>query len=228
VNSNESSQNEVSANVHSHHTLSLPSDVTNVTKVTNVSNVSNGLQAGLIEVLSDHGWAKKSSGLDVLMRAMGSGMKIAVVQLMAGEFSSSEVKFMHRFPNEISFCAVSENPRLDAQNREPICEQTHEQIREHSPAQNDDKLAMCAQEAWQQALLFLRNPNIGLLVLSQLNVAINDGYLNVHHVVQHLLKRPLHQHVVITGREVPPELMEIADVVTELRAMKYSTTLGFE
>jgi cob(I)alamin adenosyltransferase len=217
VNSNESSQNEVSANLHSHHTLSLPSDVTNVT---NVANVANGLQAGLIEVLSDHGWAKKSSGLDVLMRAMGSGMKIAVVQLMAGGFSSSEVKFMRRFPDEISFCAVSEIIKLDAQ--------IHEQIREHNPAQNDDKLAMCAQEAWQQALLFLRNPNIGLLVLSQLNVAINDGYLNVHHVVQHLLKRPLHQHVVITGREVPPELMEIADVVTELRAMKYSTTLGFE
>lgn len=202
MNSNESSQNEVSANLHSHHTLSLPSDVTNVT------NVANGLQAGLIEVLSDHGWAKKSSGLDVLMRAMGSGMKIAVVQLMAGGFSSSEVRFMRRFPDEISFYAVSENPRLDAQN--------------------DDKLAMCAQEAWQQALLFLRNPNIGLLVLSQLNVALNDGYLNVHHVVQHLLKRPLHQHVVITGREVPPELMEIADVVTELRVMKYSTALGFE
>jgi cob(I)alamin adenosyltransferase len=200
VNSSEFSQIEVDAELQVRPSLSLSSDV------------STEPHVGLIEVLSDHGWMKKSSGLDVLMRAMGHGMQIAVVEFMSGGFSTSEIKFMRRFPKEISFYSASESATFDA----------------HSLEQSHEQAVMRAQAAWQQALLFLRNPSIGLLVLSELNVVLNLKYLNVHNVVQHLLKRPLHQHVLITGGEVLPELMEVADSVSELRAMKYSKIPSFD
>jgi cob(I)alamin adenosyltransferase len=163
-------------------------------------------EIGIIVVNTGNGKGKSSSGFGMAIRALGHGMKVGVVQFIKGAMSTGEETFLRRFPDEVSFHVMGEGYTWETQNRERDVEK--------------------AQLAWQQALVFLRDPTVGLVLLDELNIALKYGYLDVHTVIADLLERPEMQHVVITGRAAPAELVAIADTVTEMNVVKHAFKAG--
>ncbi|MDM5181476.1 cob(I)yrinic acid a,c-diamide adenosyltransferase [Massilia sp. DJPM01] len=163
-------------------------------------------EIGIIIVNTGNGKGKSSSGFGMVVRAMGHGMKVAVVQFIKGAMSTGEEKFLRRFPDEVSFHAMGEGYTWDTQNRERDIEK--------------------AEQAWALAKGFLSDPAIGLVLFDELNIALKYKYLDVHAVIADLLDRPDMQHVVITGRGAPDELIAIADTVTEMAVVKHAFKAG--
>ncbi|HEX8610442.1 MAG TPA: cob(I)yrinic acid a,c-diamide adenosyltransferase [Telluria sp.] len=163
-------------------------------------------EIGIIIVNTGNGKGKSSSGFGMVVRAMGHGMKVAVVQFIKGAMSTGEEKFLRRFPDEVSFHAMGEGYTWDTQDR----------------ARDTAK----AEEAWALAKGFLSDPTIGLVLFDELNIALKYKYLDVHAVIADLLDRPDMQHVVITGRGAPEELIAIADTVTEMAVVKHAFKAG--
>jgi cob(I)alamin adenosyltransferase len=161
---------------------------------------------GIIIVNTGNGKGKSSSAFGMVARALGHGMKVGVVQFIKGAMSTGEEQFLRRFPDEVSFHAMGEGYTWETQNRE--------------------RDVAKAEEAWQQARRFLADPGYGLVVLDELNIALKYRYLDVHTVIADLLDRPAMQHVVVTGRAAPPELIEVADTVTEMNVVKHAFKAG--
>lgn len=163
-------------------------------------------QTGIVVINAGNGKGKSSSGFGMVMRAMGHGMQVGVVQFIKGAMSTGEEIFLRRFPAEVSFHAMGEGYTWETQNRERDIEKAH--------------------IAWAKACEFLRDPNIGLVLLDELNIALKYRYLDVQQVIADLDARPEMQHVIITGRGAPPELIAIADTVTEMQVVKHAFNDG--
>ena len=163
-------------------------------------------EIGIIIVNTGNGKGKSSSGFGMVMRAMGHGMKVGVVQFIKGAMSTGEEKFLRRFPDEVSFHAMGEGYTWETQNRERDIEK--------------------ARLAWEKARSFLSDPAIGLVLFDELNIALKYRYLDVHAVIADLLERAPLQHVVITGRGAPAELIAISDTVTEMAVVKHAFAAG--
>jgi len=163
-------------------------------------------QVGIIIVNTGNGKGKSSSAFGMAARALGHGMRVGVVQFIKGAMATGEEMFLRRFPDEVGFHAMGEGYTWETQNRERDMEK--------------------AAEAWAQARRFLRDPAIGMVVLDELNIALKYRYLDVHTVIDDLLDRPPMQHVVITGRGAPPELVAVADTVTEMNVVKHAFAAG--
>ncbi|MCC6072530.1 cob(I)yrinic acid a,c-diamide adenosyltransferase [Massilia sp. GCM10020059] len=161
---------------------------------------------GIIVVTTGNGKGKSSSGFGMVMRALGHGMKVAVIQFIKGGMSTGEEKFLRRFPDEVSFHAMGEGYTWETQDRE--------------------RDTAKAAEAWALARRFLADPEIGLVLLDELNIALKYRYLDTAEVIEDLLGRPLMQHVVITGRGAPEELVTAADTVTEMAVVKHAFQAG--
>ncbi|MBD8567347.1 cob(I)yrinic acid a,c-diamide adenosyltransferase [Oxalobacteraceae sp. CFBP 8763] len=163
-------------------------------------------EIGIIIVNTGNGKGKSSSAFGMVARALGHGMQVGVVQFIKGALSTGEETFLRRFPDEVRFHAMGEGYTWETQNRERDIEK--------------------ATEAWALAKQFLSDPAIGMVVLDELNIALKYGYVDVHTVIADLLDRPTMQHVVITGRGAPPELVAIADTVTEMNVVKHAFKAG--
>lgn len=163
-------------------------------------------EIGIIIVNTGNGKGKSSSAFGMVARALGHGMKVGVVQFIKGAMSTGEEKFLRRFPDEVRFHAMGEGYTWETQDRERDIAK--------------------ASAAWEQARQFLRDPDIGMVVLDELNIALKYRYLDVHTVIADLLDRPTMQHVVVTGRGAPPELVAVADTVTEMNVIKHAFKAG--
>lgn len=163
-------------------------------------------QIGIIIVNTGNGKGKSSSAFGMAIRAMGHGMKVGVVQFIKGALQTGEERFLRRFPEEISFHSMGEGYTWETQDRERDIAK--------------------AQLAWEQARKFLSDPEVGLVIFDELNIALKYKYLDVDMVINDLLARPQMQHVCITGRGAPPELIEIADTVTEMDVVKHAFKAG--
>lgn len=163
-------------------------------------------QIGVLIVNTGNGKGKSSSGFGMVARALGHGMKVGVVQFIKGAMATGEEQFLRRFPDEVSFHAMGEGYTWETQNRERDIER--------------------AEAAWDQARQFLSDPSYGLVLLDELNIALKYRYLDVHTVIADLLDRPPMQHVVVTGRAAPPELIAVADTVTDMTVVKHAFAAG--
>ncbi len=161
---------------------------------------------GVIVVNTGNGKGKSSSGFGMAIRAMGHGMQVGIVQFIKGGMSTGEEKFLRRFPVEVNFHVMGEGYTWETQNRERDIEK--------------------ALAAWEQAKVFLADPVVGLVLLDELNIALKHRYLDVGQVIADLQARPAMQHVVITGRGAPPELIAVADTVTEMQVIKHAFKEG--
>lgn len=161
---------------------------------------------GIIIVNTGNGKGKSSSAFGMVGRALGHGMKVGVVQFIKGAMSTGDEIFLRRFPDDVSFHAMGEGYTWETQNRE--------------------RDIVKAEQAWEQARRFLSDPAYGLVVLDELNIALKYRYLDVHTVIADLLDRPEMQHVVVTGRGAPPELIAVADTVSEMTDVKHAFRAG--
>ena len=160
---------------------------------------------GVLVVNTGNGKGKSSSAFGMIARALGHGMRVAVVQFIKGSFATGEEAFFRRFP-EVEYHVMGEGFTWDTQDRE--------------------RDMRAADAAWAKARGFLADPDFDLVVLDELNIALKLGYLPLDEVLSALLGRPPRQHVVVTGRGAPPELIEIADTVTEMRPIKHAFDAG--
>lgn len=163
---------------------------------------------GVVVVNTGNGKGKSSAAFGMVARALGHGMRVGVVQFIKGSFSTGEETFFRRFPEEVSYHVMGEGYTWETQDRE--------------------RDIATAGRAWQQALTFLSDPAVNLVVLDEINIALKLGYLEVHAVLDALRARPPMQHVVLTGRGAPPELIEFADTVTEMREIKHAFRSGIQ
>ena len=162
--------------------------------------------AGVLVINTGNGKGKSSSAFGMAIRALGHGMKVGVVQFIKGAKSTGEELFLQRFPEEVSFYAMGEGYTWETQDRE--------------------RDIACAESAWERAKTFLSDPAIGMVILDELNIALKYRYLDVQRVIADLQARPPMQHVVVTGRGALPELIAIADTVTEMQPVKHAFTAG--
>jgi len=162
-------------------------------------------QRGVLLVLTGNGKGKSSSAFGMVARALGHGLRVGVVQFIKGRFATGERAFFRRFP-EVSYHVMGEGFTWETQDREL------------------DRRAAAA--AWDVAVALLREPAYALIVLDELNIALRYRYLALSTVLDALRARPAPQHVVITGRGAPRELIEAADTVTDMRAIKHAFDAG--
>jgi cob(I)alamin adenosyltransferase len=162
---------------------------------------------GVVLVNTGNGKGKSSSAFGMVARALGHGMRVGVVQFIKGSFSTGEETFFRRFP-EVSYHVMGEGYTWETQDRE--------------------RDIAAAGLAWRQAQAFLADPAVNLVVLDEINIALKLGYLDLPDVLATLRARPAMQHVVLTGRGAPPEIIEFADTVTEMRDVKHAFRAGIQ
>lgn len=164
-------------------------------------------QRGIILVNTGNGKGKSTSAFGMVARALGHGMRVGVVQFIKGSFSTGEETFFRRFP-EVSYHVMGEGYTWETQDRE--------------------RDIATAGKAWQQAKSFLSDPDIGLVVLDEINIALKLRYLAAEEVITALRARPSMQHVVLTGRGALPEIIDLADTVTEMQDVKHAYRAGIQ
>lgn len=160
---------------------------------------------GVIVVATGNGKGKSTSGFGMAARALGHGMQVGIVQFIKGSFSTGEEAFFRRFP-EVRYHVMGEGYTWETQDRDRDIEK--------------------ARAAWEKAAAMLEDAEVNLVFLDELNIVLKLGYLSVSQVIEALQRRPPLQHVVITGRGAPPELIEVADTVTEMRPIKHAFDAG--
>ncbi|HCC60607.1 MAG: cob(I)yrinic acid a,c-diamide adenosyltransferase [Gammaproteobacteria bacterium] len=161
---------------------------------------------GLLLVHTGNGKGKSSSAFGMVARALGHGIKVGVVQFIKGAASTGEESFFRRFPDEVRYHVMGEGFTWETQDRQRDIAK--------------------AKEAWDVAAQLLADPEVGLVVLDELNIALKYGYLELDPVLADIESRPLLQHVVVTGRGAPPGLIEAADTVTEMSLVKHAFKAG--
>ena len=158
-------------------------------------------EKGLILVFTGHGKGKTTAGLGLVLRTLGHGERVAVVQFIKGGWEPGEARALKTFGDQISWHALGEGFTWETQDR-----------------QRDQQLVT---EAWETALGHLRDTRIKLVLLDELNVAIKLGYIEPETVIAGLRERPELCHVAVTGRGAPASLIDAADLVTEMTLSKH-------
>jgi cob(I)alamin adenosyltransferase len=137
-------------------------------------------------------------------------MRVGVIQFVKGRMDSGEQIFLdkcqHLFPGMLELHVMGEGYTWDTQDKA--------------------KDIFHAEAAWSKARALLNNPKIGLVLLDELNIALRYGYLDVAKVLVDLEARPHFQHVIITGRNAPQELIDAADTVTDMTNVKHAFKAG--
>ncbi len=158
-------------------------------------------QKGLVIVCTGNGKGKTTAALGLALRTLGHGENVAIVQFIKGGWQPGEAKALKVFGKSLRWHALGEGFTWETQDR----------VR-------DQKLVL---EAWDQSLAYLRSKDQKLVILDEINVALKLGYLSIQQVLKGLLERPSMTHVALTGRGAPKELIEKADLVTEMTLIKH-------
>lgn len=164
-------------------------------------------ERGIVLVHTGNGKGKSSGAFGMVMRTLGHGMNAAVVQFIKAPMQTGEERFLREF-TQVPFHATGEGFSWETQNRERDMEKV--------------------RAGWEIALGYLRDPQIHLLVLDELNIVLKMHYLPLDDVLEGLRGRPEMQHVVVTGRGAPEGLIEYADTVTEMREIKHAYHAGIK
>lgn len=160
-------------------------------------------EKGLIMVHTGPGKGKSSSGFGMIMRCIAHGMPCAVVQFIKGNWITGEAEMLrNRFSEECRFFISGEGFTWETQDR--------------------DRDIAAAQNGWRIAKEQILDPEIQFVLLDEINIALRYDYLDIDEVVDFLLEqKPQMTHVCLTGRNAKPELIEAADLVTEMTLVKH-------
>jgi cob(I)alamin adenosyltransferase len=159
------------------------------------------LEKGLVLVFTGDGKGKTTAALGLVLRTLGHGDGVAVVQFIKGGWQPGEAKALELFGDSLAWHALGEGFTWETQDRE-----------------RDRALV---QAAWERSLSYLADANRKLVVLDEVNVALKLGYLALEQVLEGLALRPELTHVALTGRGAPPGLVERADLVTEMKLVRH-------
>jgi len=162
-------------------------------------------ERGIIVVHTGNGKGKSSAAFGMVARALGHNLKVAVIQFSKASNSTGEELFFRRLP-EVAYHVMGEGFTWETQDRE-----------------RDRQSAVAA---WDKACEYLTDPTYDVIVLDELNIILKYKYLPIESVIETLQQRPSMQHVIITGRAARPELIEVADTVTDMKEVKHAYKAG--
>ena len=167
---------------------------------------SKTLEKGLLIVHTGPGKGKSTAAFGLILRALGHGWGIGVVQFIKGAWATGERKALERFSDLVTWKSMGEGFTWETQDRE--------------------RDVAAARRAWEAAQQMMADPAIRLLVLDEINIALRYDYLPLDEVVAALQARRDDLHVVVTGRNAKPEMIEAADLVTEMTLVKHHFAAG--
>lgn len=177
----------------------------------NITRLDPERRVGLIVVLTGYGKGKTSSALGMLLRACGHGMKVCMIQFMKGDIYSGEWDGIRKldcdvelFPAGMGFCGIQGNPFSHREHRE------------------------AAHKALALARERLLSEEYDLIVLDEINNALHLKLLDLDQVLETIRLKPAHTHLVLTGRDAHPEVVEMADTVSEVLEVKHAYRKGLE
>jgi len=163
---------------------------------------------GYIVVLTGNGKGKTTSALGMAVRAVGQGLKVAMLQFLKGSWKYGELETVKRLAPDLTIRPLGEG------------------FVHVNPEDPDPKDVECARRAWEVCKEALFSGDYGMLIFDEINIAISYGLLPVDEVVAALEQRPPELHVVLTGRDAHPKILEIADLVTEMTEIKHPFASG--
>ncbi|MCQ8277104.1 cob(I)yrinic acid a,c-diamide adenosyltransferase [Acetobacteraceae bacterium KSS8] len=164
------------------------------------------IEKGLLIVHTGAGKGKSTAAFGLLLRMVGRGRKTAVVQFIKGAWSTGEREVLERFGPLVEWHTMGEGFTWETQDRER-------------------DVAAC-RRAWAVTESLLKREDIALIVLDELSIALRYDYLPLDAVLAAFAARPAMQHVVVTGRNARPALIEAADLVTEMTSVKHHFAAG--
>jgi cob(I)alamin adenosyltransferase len=159
------------------------------------------LEKGLLIVHTGKGKGKSTAALGMVMRAIGHGFKVGIVQFVKGKWETGERVVLERFADQVTINTMGEGFTWETQSRE--------------------RDIAAARAAWNQAVTLIRDPAIKMVLLDELNIVLRYDYLPLEEVLTVLRDKPEDKHVIVTGRNAKDELLEIADLVTEMTMVKH-------
>ena len=165
-------------------------------------------EKGLLIVYTGAGKGKTTAALGMAIRCLGHGMNVAMVQFIKGAIDTAEERILKSFGQQVVFLRMGEGYTWETQDRE--------------------RDAQVAQKAWAEVEKILQDPSFGMVILDELNIAIHHEYVSLEQVLKAVAKRPSSLHVVITGRGAKPELIEAADLVSEMKMIKHPFRKGIK
>ena len=162
------------------------------------------IEKGLLIVHTGKG--KSTAAMGLAARAIGNDIKVGIVQFVKGVWETGERKVLDAFPDLCTIKAMGEGFTWDTQDR--------------------DRDVAAAQKAWEMAKEMIADPSYGMVILDELNIVLRYDYLDLQEVIDGLAARPEMLHVVVTGRNAKDELIEAADLVTEMEQVKHPFRSG--
>lgn len=159
------------------------------------------VEKGLLIVHTGKGKGKSTAAFGLVTRAIGNGMKVGVVQFVKGKWETGERCVLEQFSDQVVIRTMGEGFTWETQDKA--------------------RDIAAAEKAWAASKEMIADPSYDLVVLDELNIVLRYNYLNLDEVLSALAARREMLHVVVTGRNAKPELIEAADLVTEMTQIKH-------
>jgi cob(I)alamin adenosyltransferase len=164
------------------------------------------IEKGLVIVHTGKGKGKSTAAFGMVFRAIGNGMRVGVVQFVKGRWGTGERKVLEAFPDQVELATMGEGFTWETQDRE--------------------RDIAAARAAWEKGKAMIADPKLDMVLLDELNIVLRYDYLPVEEIVEVLGSKPGMKHVIITGRNARDELLEVADLVTEMEMVKHPFRSG--
>ena len=163
-------------------------------------------EKGLVMVHTGKGKGKSTAAFGMVFRALGNGMKVGVVQFVKGKWQTGERVILEKLGDQVTMTAMGDGFTWETQDR-----------------QRD---IQAAEQAWQRAKAMIMDDEHDVVLCDELNIVLRYDYLPVSEIIEVLQNKPEMKHVIITGRNAKEELMEIADLVTDMTMVKHPFRAG--
>ena len=164
------------------------------------------IEKGLLIVHTGTGKGKSTAAFGLALRMLGRGRRVGIVQFVKGAWHSAERDALEKFGDQVSWHSMGEGFTWETQDLK--------------------RDIAAAERAWGKAEELMADPSFGLVILDELNIALRYDYLDLDRVLAVLAARRPDLHVVVTGRNAKPALIEAADLVTDMRLVKHHFTAG--
>jgi cob(I)alamin adenosyltransferase len=164
------------------------------------------IEKGLLIVHTGPGKGKSTAAFGLALRMLGRGRRVGVVQFIKGAWHTAERDALAAFGDQVAWHTMGEGFTWETQDRA--------------------RDVAAAERAWGKSRELMADPSFGLVILDELNIALRYEYLDLASVVAALQARRDGLHVVVTGRNAKPELIEAADLVTEMTLVKHHFAAG--
>ena len=164
------------------------------------------IEKGLTIVHTGKGKGKSTAAFGMVFRAIGNGMKVGVVQFVKGKWGTGERKVLEAFPDQVTLATMGEGFTWETQDRQRDIE--------------------AARQAWEKAKEMILDDEHAMVLCDELNIVLRYDYLPVEEIIETLKQKPEMKHVIITGRNAKDELIDFADLVTEMEMVKHPFRSG--